>query len=315
MGSDDGNFQGRSVKEGREVQAMAEKVLKGAGFKVTARNHLVQEFGATLNFVADDRAGESWQFDVSGSFTSQRAGLIRTDTLWKALGRANVLNGSGYDHLVFLTTNLPKPGSIGARALQAAAGTYFDAVEMLTPEGKQRLRQYAAGGREQPLPGFHQAASLYPSLVSRSTEIGLRVEVPLDEIKDGLPAVARPRFDVTVLPHRMKVFVPSKDADGKLIRAGTRKVTGEQIIALLSAHAGGCTGMEAVGAWVDPVGGVMHEQVAMVEAYAPAPFPESVIEEIVALVAGPLAQHTVALVVDNRMVLVTPSHRPSTLFE
>jgi hypothetical protein len=48
--------------------------------------------GVEVNFAARDASGgHTWYFDVSGGFTSSRPGLKRTDTLWKALGKAAVL--------------------------------------------------------------------------------------------------------------------------------------------------------------------------------------------------------------------------------
>ena len=47
----------------------------------------------------------------SGAFTSNRPGLKRTDTLWKALGKAAVLTRRDPDlPLVLLTTDAPAQG-------------------------------------------------------------------------------------------------------------------------------------------------------------------------------------------------------------
>lgn len=113
---DDEDFQRRSSEEGRVAQDIAQRVIKAAGFEVTGRNEVQREVGVTVNFKAIDQGGSEWFFDVSGSFTSDRAGLIRTDTMWKTLGRANVLSGMGVNRLLLLTTNLPKDGSVGDRA-------------------------------------------------------------------------------------------------------------------------------------------------------------------------------------------------------
>ena len=105
--------------------------------------------GVEINFEATDGTGRRWRFDVSGAFTIiQRAGLRRTDTLWKALGKAAVLHFAEEDEpdrprLVLLTTNLPNPGSVGARALAAATGPgrpIWGVVEM-SPGDANRLRQ------------------------------------------------------------------------------------------------------------------------------------------------------------------------------
>ena len=111
--------------------------------------------GVEVNFAAKDQNGRTWYFDVSGAFTSTRPGLRRTDTLWKALGRAAVLKeaGLGTYRLVFLTTDLPPKGSTGDSALRNVRGKVFhDAVEMLSELGQDRLCRYAAGdGWDEPL--------------------------------------------------------------------------------------------------------------------------------------------------------------------
>ena len=85
-------------------------------------------------------------FDVSGAFTvTQRPGLRRTDTLWKAVGRASVLHSSGVaDPLVLLTTDRPAPNSSGHRALQAVTGPdkpIWAVIGMLEPDGVRRLSE------------------------------------------------------------------------------------------------------------------------------------------------------------------------------
>lgn len=144
---DDLGFQARAVRDGKKAQDLARAVLDFAGFtditdKMPARD------GVELNFMATDTKGRLWYFDVSGAFTSARAGLKRTDTLWKALGRASVWN-SGVDGLipiVFLTTDLPTRGSAGHLALRAARGhTFVDAIEMQSDQHFERLARYAEG--------------------------------------------------------------------------------------------------------------------------------------------------------------------------
>ena len=100
----------------------------------------------TINFIAADDDGRDWYFDVSGAFTSTRGGLLRTDTVWKALGRAHVLARNGVERIVLLTSHLPRPGSEGAIALRNADDVVFDVIEMRSDEGYERLRKYAAGG-------------------------------------------------------------------------------------------------------------------------------------------------------------------------
>ncbi len=160
------NFQSRATKEGKAAQRLAEDVLAAAGFVIHERNQRIPKTGVTINFVATDAQGGTWFFDVSGVFTSHRGGLLRTDTVWKSLGRANALRGRIDDvPLVFLTTHLPRRPSEGDTALRAAGRrAFFDAVEMLSDEGRNRLEQYARGGHmDEPIPGFWTPAEMSPS--------------------------------------------------------------------------------------------------------------------------------------------------------
>jgi hypothetical protein len=135
---------------------VAADLLEGAGFRIVQRNGGPRRLGLVIGFVAADRAGVPWYFDVSGAFTTTTAGLARTDTLWRALGRAGVLASLGKSPLVFLTSQLPKRRSQGDLALRAAGpGLVFDAMELLAGDQTVRLSTYAAGGHHKaPAPGF-----------------------------------------------------------------------------------------------------------------------------------------------------------------
>jgi len=151
----DDNFQRRAVRQGKAAREIARQVLEKCGFtSIVEKRRLAA--GVEVNFCAVDALGEQWFFDVSGALTSSRPGLQRTDTVWKALGKAAVLKAKDSEksrRLVFLTTHLPEPGSSGWAALDAAQGEFFhDAIPMLTAEGLIRLRQYCEGeGRRAPL--------------------------------------------------------------------------------------------------------------------------------------------------------------------
>jgi DNA modification methylase len=157
------DFQARATQEGKAAQALAAQLLEETGFLVARKNLRVRGVGATVNFEAVDSEGRRWWFDVSGAFSSSRGGLLRTDTVWKALGRASVLHGHpDRAPVVLLTSHEPKRGSEGDLAIRAsrrAGATVFDVVGMLDPDGFRRLQSYA-GGHSEPLPGFWTAAEL-----------------------------------------------------------------------------------------------------------------------------------------------------------
>jgi site-specific DNA-methyltransferase (adenine-specific) len=154
----------RRIREGKAAQKLAEDVLREAGFVITGRDHRIPRTGVTVDFVATDADGAAWVFDVPGTFTSHRGGLLRTDTVWKALGRAHAVRNRipGGAPLVLLTTHLPRRPSEGDTALRSAGpDAFFDAVELLSEEARLRLERYARGGyTNDPQVGFWTAADL-----------------------------------------------------------------------------------------------------------------------------------------------------------
>lgn len=145
--TEDHDSQSSVVREGGKAKEIARAVLTDCGF-TGLRADRRYPCGVEVSFEAQDRRGVRWLFDVSGVYMGTRAGLCRSDTLWKALGRAAVLKSSeaGDLRLVLLTTDLPAPGSPGDAALRSARGTVFrDAVEILSAQGQSRLREYASG--------------------------------------------------------------------------------------------------------------------------------------------------------------------------
>lgn len=151
---DDKDFQARAVREGRQARDIAKVILEQCGFRDLRTAVKVPGIGVELNIVATDRTGGTWAFDVSGAFTSNRAGLKRTDTLWKALGKAAVLQTLDRPYpLILLTTDVPSKGSAGSRALASVTGqrnAVFDVIEMLNEVDQMRLCGYATVGRKKP---------------------------------------------------------------------------------------------------------------------------------------------------------------------
>ena len=143
------DFQARAGREGRKAQEMAEAVLRGCGF-APVKDKVRRVRGVQVNFEAFDQKGGRWLFDVSGAFSvTQRPGLRRTDTLWKALGKAAVLKSARPDtRLILLTTDKPAPNSSGHRALKALTGLdkpVRAVIGMLSPDDLERLAVFARG--------------------------------------------------------------------------------------------------------------------------------------------------------------------------
>jgi site-specific DNA-methyltransferase (adenine-specific) len=143
----DGDIQSRAIGEGRAAKEIARAVIEAAGFSELQEDQR-QRGGVQVDFTARDTRGRLWFFDVAGSFTSHRSGLKRTDTLWKALGKAAVLREVASTPLVLLTTDAPTRGSAGAEALKQVTGPerpVHAVVEILKQSGLDNLRALCAG--------------------------------------------------------------------------------------------------------------------------------------------------------------------------
>ncbi len=160
-----GNAPARPGEEGKAAQTLAADILVAAGFEISHRNRKVPGLGLRVSLVAADHEGDPWYFDVTGAFTSTVAGLLRSDTVWKCLGRATVLASCDLRPVVLLSSHLPPRRSAGDQALRAAGPALIhDVVGMLNDADRDRLAQYARGGhRRRPLPGFWRAADLGPA--------------------------------------------------------------------------------------------------------------------------------------------------------
>lgn len=146
------DFQARAGEEGRKAQEMALAVLDLCGFR-EIQVKVAGDCGVEINFKALDKKGQPWCFDVSGAFSvTQRPGLRRTDTLWKALGKASVLHSKNpKTRLVLLTTDRPTLNSAGDRALKELTGpnkAVRAVIEMASPEDLKRLADLAGGETE-----------------------------------------------------------------------------------------------------------------------------------------------------------------------
>ncbi len=160
--SSEEGFPVRAVREGRAAKEVAQTLLRACGFKHIQTNVRFPP-GVEVSFRAYDQRERPWLFDVSGGFTSNRPGLKRTDTLWKALGKAAVLHEiEPQIPLVLLTTDTPPKPSAGGSALTAVCGPgkpIASVISMLSEEDQHRLRSFATGeryneARPDPRPGL-----------------------------------------------------------------------------------------------------------------------------------------------------------------
>jgi DNA modification methylase len=113
---------------GARTTTVARSLLERSGLVAIEADVVLRQFGVDVSFRARGRDGTVWLFDVAGAFSVSRPGLKRADVLWRALGKAGVLDaarrsGADIGPLVLLTTDLPARSTAGDRALRAAVGS------------------------------------------------------------------------------------------------------------------------------------------------------------------------------------------------
>ena len=154
-------FVRRAVEAGRKAHDIVGELLERSGFEIVRSPAKVRGSGVKFSFLAADRADGEWWIDVAGAFTTVRPGLLRADTLWKALGRAAVQAAADPDaRRLLLTPHLPRVGSEGDRALRTLGpAAIFDVIEMFDEAAEARLAEYADGAAS-PLPGYWTEAEI-----------------------------------------------------------------------------------------------------------------------------------------------------------
>jgi DNA modification methylase len=136
----------RAVREGRAAKEIAQSVIRAAGF-TDVRVDQRRAGGVQVDFTARDKGRRLWLFDVVGSFTSHRSGLNRTDTLWKALGKAAVLHELIDAPFVLLVTDPPTHGLAALKEVTGPKKPLRAVIEMLEQSSLQELRALCAGKR------------------------------------------------------------------------------------------------------------------------------------------------------------------------
>ncbi|MGH9304681.1 MAG: DNA methyltransferase [Acidimicrobiales bacterium] len=151
-GANRDDIHSRAVRDGRAAKEIARALIEGAGFTEIETDKR-QPGGIEVSFTAHDCKGRLWFFDVAGAFTSHRAGLKRSDIIWKMLGKAGVLHEVGRTPFVLLTAGVPPRGAAGSEALHRVTGEgrpIHAVIEMIEPSGQEELRALCAGERYGP---------------------------------------------------------------------------------------------------------------------------------------------------------------------
>jgi site-specific DNA-methyltransferase (adenine-specific) len=140
----------QAIRAGRKAKDVALLLLEAAGFDRVEKD--VKVAGLPVDLRARDQAGGVWLFDVPAGFSAGNPGLRRSETFWRALGKASALAGltEGQQRYVLFTVELPVPSTPAARSLAAVLGTdrgktIADVIRLLDDNDRARLASHAQG--------------------------------------------------------------------------------------------------------------------------------------------------------------------------
>ncbi|HEX2023446.1 MAG TPA: site-specific DNA-methyltransferase [Acidimicrobiales bacterium] len=78
---------------GTTARGVAEDLLEAAGFTILERKLRRPKLGVTVDLLVRGGDGRQWYVDVCGALTVGRAGLARTDEVWRVIAQASILDG------------------------------------------------------------------------------------------------------------------------------------------------------------------------------------------------------------------------------
>jgi len=136
------SFQSAAGEQGRQFAQQCDLLLQQTGFDLR-RPVLLRDVGVEIDREAVSPSGRTVWFEYKGSVQGVRPGLMRTDTLKKAIANGALLQAMDeHPPYVVLTSHLPAAGAALAMLSVAQKLAYFDDVICIyDPAQAARLRQ------------------------------------------------------------------------------------------------------------------------------------------------------------------------------
>jgi len=135
------DFQSLAGQQGRQFSEQCDVVLASEGFQLEGALRLV-DIGVEIDQVAHTAGGRVVWFEYKGSFRGRIPGLLRTDTVKKAIANGALLAAvPNHPPYVVLTSHAPTRGAALAMLETALRlGFVADAICVNDPTAVRRLR-------------------------------------------------------------------------------------------------------------------------------------------------------------------------------
>lgn len=126
------NFQAAASEQGRWWEKTCTDALRYAGFTIVAERITFPECGIEADIVADNKHGIRFYISCKGSMQGDRPGMVRTDTLKKAIAEMALLSVCGYWPLVVMASHSPIQGTGVAMLAVAQRAWPFQVINPIT---------------------------------------------------------------------------------------------------------------------------------------------------------------------------------------
>ena len=140
------NFQRSAVEQGEQFAQNCLLTLRLVGFDVAETKFRTGDMGVEIDAIANNSQGLAFPFEFKGSFLGSRPGMLRSDTVKKAIATAYLFSLDEAAHtmapLIVLTSHRPISGNIANWLARIDRAIILDVLS-LTDDRKQ-LAAYAA---------------------------------------------------------------------------------------------------------------------------------------------------------------------------
>lgn len=135
------DFQASAGIQGRQFTEQCDQLLRHYGFELHGKQ-LFAELGVEVDQTAVSPGGSLVWFEYKGSVQGNRPGLLRTDTLKKAIANGALLAAHPEPKpYVVITSHMPESGSAAAMLATALRLRYLsDAICLYNTTDTLRLR-------------------------------------------------------------------------------------------------------------------------------------------------------------------------------
>lgn len=140
------NFQRAAVEQGEHFAQTCLMALRYAGFEVATTKERTADMRIELDAIANNRHGIAFPFEFKGSYQGNRPGMMRSDTVKKAITTAYLFSldemAATMTPLVILTSNKPVDTTAAAQWLRRVSRSIILDVLNIN-EDRAALASYA----------------------------------------------------------------------------------------------------------------------------------------------------------------------------